>query len=59
MKLRKIISILTEPNNLGGKFFYIDDPWGILKKYMKEYKNQKHSNNDKLDVFLVKNNDEI
>lgn len=39
MKLRKIISILTEPNNLGGKFFYIDDPWGILKKYMKEYKN--------------------
>ena len=39
MKLRKIISILTEPNNLGGKFFYIDDPRGILKKYMKEYKN--------------------
>lgn len=31
--------ILSEPNNLGGKFFYIDDTWGILKKYMKEYKN--------------------
>lgn len=32
------VYILNEPNNLGGKFFYIDDPWGILKKYMKEYK---------------------
>ena len=32
------IYALSEPNNLGGKFFYIDDPWGILKKYMKEYK---------------------
>ncbi|CAG7589962.1 hypothetical protein PEPTYR26121_01107 [Peptoniphilus tyrrelliae] len=34
------IYALSEPNNLGGKFFYIvDDPRGILKKYMKEYKN--------------------
>ena len=24
---------LTEPNNLGGKFFYLDDPYGILARY--------------------------
>ena len=34
------IYALSEPNNLGGKFFYIvDDHRGILKKYMNEYKN--------------------
>ncbi|MEQ3347528.1 hypothetical protein [Peptoniphilus senegalensis] len=32
------VYILNEPNKLGGEFFYIDDPRGILKKYMKEYK---------------------
>lgn len=26
---------LNEPNNLGGKFFYLDDPYGILARYIK------------------------
>lgn len=27
---------LTEPNNLGGKFFYLDDPYGILARYTEQ-----------------------
>ena len=38
MKQKKIIYMLSEPNDLGGKFYYTDDPKGILKKYMEEYK---------------------
>lgn len=26
---------LTKPNDLGGKFFYLDDPYGILARYIK------------------------
>lgn len=33
------IYILSEPNSLGGKFYFIDDPKGILKDYMEKYKN--------------------
>lgn len=39
MRQKKIIYILSEPNSLGGKFYFIDDLKGILKDYMKEYKN--------------------
>lgn len=28
---------LIEPNSLGGKFYYTDDPQGILKDYMSAY----------------------
>ncbi len=28
---------LIRPNSLGGKFYYVDDPQGVLKKYMSAY----------------------
>ncbi len=31
------IYLLSEPNSLGGKFYYMEDPKGILKAYMEEY----------------------
>lgn len=30
---------LSRPNDIGGKFYFTDDPQGILKNYMEEYKN--------------------
>ena len=28
---------LIRPNSPGGKFYYVDDPQGVLKKYMSAY----------------------